>query len=136
MLGLDVAEVRLHVLPRANYLHLVGLLQDYRCPFFRRAGNPEVIRLRQGARPVCLDAQEISFICQAVDESLVDPERWLLAYGVDDFLVAHHFSFFMLGIAEAALQVTPREADENGGRAGKETLALQAIEYLVNLSHR
>ena len=60
----------------------------------------------------------------------------ILVDGLDNRRVLHPGSLLMAGIAEITFEVAPREADKDCRRTGMESLALQAVEYLVNLSHR
>ena len=145
MVGRDL-PVSLNVLADKNYFNLVRPFKDDGSAHLGRAGNP-VDRLGQWPGAVGLDADLFAGLVQAVDQFVVDPETGfttgqynefsrILVDGLDNRRVLHPGSLLMAGIAEITFEVAPREADKDCRRTGVESLALQAVEYLVNLSHR
>lgn len=127
-------------------LHFVHPLDGQGCSLLGRTGHP-VDALGQRARAISFDADIFARFVQQADESLVYPKR-RLSTGQDDhlsrtmphlfeyLLVAHHHTLLVLCVAEGATQVAAREADEESRRTGMVALTLQAVEYLVNLSHK
>ena len=84
---------------------------------------------------------------QAFNERFVNPERRLSTGedhhatriggdSIDELLITHQRALLMVRITEGTAQVAAGKADEYGRRPGVEPLTLQAIENLVNLSHR
>ena len=138
--------VSLYVLTDKYDFNLVRPLEDNGSAHLGRAGDP-VDRLGQWPGAVGLDADILAGLVQAVDQFVVDPKPRLatgqdndfgriLVDGLDNRRVLHPVSLLMASIAEITFEVTSREADKDRRRTGVESLALQAVEYLVNLSHR
>ena len=146
VIGGGKGGVSLQRLPGIDHFQLVHSADGQRCALLRRAGDP-IYAIGQCVCAVGLDANILARRMQAAHEGLVYPQRRLSARedyhaaGVDaysghDLIVAHQLALFVACVAEGAAQVAARETDEYGGCTRVVTLALQAVEYLVNLSHR
>lgn len=61
--------------------------------------------------------------------------KWILHYCLDDLAFTHHGAAVVVGVAEVALQVAARKADEHGSRASVVAFALQRVEYFVDAFH-
>lgn len=135
-----------NVLPLVHHLHLIHTRDTQLRPLLGRAGYPVHI-IRQRTRSVSFDTDKLPHAVQAVYELPVNPERRLstrqyhrccgiFPHFRQNLLIGHPDTLLVLRIAERALQVTAGKTDKDGGSTRMEPLSLQAVKYLVNLSHK
>ena len=110
--------------------------------FFRRACHP-IYTFGKGQSPVRLDLYEEACFVEFIDKRLRelqgrlaagddDVTRFVPACLSDNLVLAHLPVGLMIGVAERALQIAPREAQEEGRRAGEVPLSLKRKKRLVN----
>ena len=98
-------------------------------------------------RTVRLDANVFTQLVQLVDKRVINPEggfatceddgpRWAFGYLLHDFLVAHPGTCLVRCIAKGAFQITTRKANKERRRTRMESFTLQAIENLVDFTHK
>lgn len=145
------AVVWLHRLPAINDFQFIDGLQTQRRIGakieFRGAGVPiDGKSVGGGYGAVGFDLYEFAGAVQALHERGRELEHRLAAGNdhmtrrvrgnrLHNVLLREFAESAMVGVAEAAPQVAPRQANENGGRAGEVPFALQRIENFV-YSHR
>ena len=65
-----------------------------------------------------------------------DPTRRKGRQAPHDFVISHPDPVFVTGITKTTMKIATAETEEHRGRTGMVTFPLDAVENLVNLSHK
>ena len=145
--------VNMEVLSTIDHFELVaagehaGLIVAALKTGLRRERHP-IQRRRQRARAVRLNGHPFARpLLQCTHEGIVHKQRRLAArehhhrririsvHLVNNVGQRHHPALLVLRVAKDTVQVAPAEAHKHRGRAAMVALALQGVEYLVDLVH-